>query len=326
MINRGITSVQPRQDSIIDDTTITYTGITVVIVTYNATRYIQKCLESIFSQKKAVNVVVVDNKSTDSTLSILRQHPCEVISLDENIGFGQANNIGINHALESKKCSHVFLLNQDAYLASEFFESFDSKHKAFQDSVIACLQLNGKGNALDRASEQFYLNSQSCPGFLNDTYFGQLKPIYTIEFMNAAAWIIPRRILELVGGFSPVFFHYGEDKNWINRLNFHNERLYLSSQCRVLHDRETRGKTEYQNEVFKHYSRALVTFSNPTTESSWLFFLCGYMLKIFFFHKGGLKWKRHLLLKLLQMHWPSIEKSRDKSRVANQYSFLRNND
>ena len=312
-----------RQDSIASDATTKCAGITVVIVTYNATRYIQKCLDSIFSQKKQINVVVVDNRSTDSTLSILRQHPCEVISLEENIGFGQANNIGINHALESRECSHVFLLNQDAYLAEGFFESFDSTFKTLEDSVIACLQLNGKGNALDKASEQFYLNSQSCPGFLNDTYFGQLKPTYTIAFMNAAAWIIPRRIIELVGGFSPAFFHYGEDRNWIDRLNFHNEHLYLSSQLKVLHDRETRGKTDYQNEVFKHYSRALVTFSNPVTESSWLLFLCGFMLKIFIFHKGGLKWKRHLFLKLLQVHWPSIKGFRDESRIANQYSFLR---
>jgi hypothetical protein len=44
-----------------------------------------------------------------------------------------------------------------------------------------------------------------------------VKDVYDVGFVNAAAWLVTRECLEKVGGFSPSFFHYGEDASTNNR-------------------------------------------------------------------------------------------------------------
>ena len=70
--------------------------ITLSIVTHNDADTIRKTVESILRfqpQKYSVRVLVVDNASTDGTLSILEEFPqLEIIRLPENIGFGSGHN------------------------------------------------------------------------------------------------------------------------------------------------------------------------------------------------------------------------------------------
>jgi GT2 family glycosyltransferase len=64
--------------------------------------------------------------------------------------------------------------------------------------------------------------------------------LYELPFVNAAAWLIPRKVFFDVGGFDPIFFHYGEDTNYCQRILFHNYKIGVLSQAFILHDREHR--------------------------------------------------------------------------------------
>uniref|UniRef100_UPI003CFAFC34 glycosyltransferase n=1 Tax=Campylobacter coli TaxID=195 RepID=UPI003CFAFC34 len=46
----------------------------------------------------SVRWIVVDNASTDDSVSVARAAGAEVIQLSENIGFGAANNLGFEQA------------------------------------------------------------------------------------------------------------------------------------------------------------------------------------------------------------------------------------
>ena len=48
----------------------------------------------------------------------------------------------------------------------------------------------------------------------------KLEEVYDIPFAMAAHWLVTKRCLQTVGGFSPTFFHYGEDNNYIHRVFF----------------------------------------------------------------------------------------------------------
>lgn len=65
----------------------------------------------------------------------------------------------------------------------------------------------------------------------------------TIDFVNAALWLIPCRVLRRVGGFSSLFYHYGEDVDFVHRLHYHG---YKVGYCPVYgcHDREQRVVTK----------------------------------------------------------------------------------
>src|SRR5437868_9476873 len=72
--------------------------VTVTLVTYNSGRFIRRCLESVLEQEyPQLEVVVVDNASTDGTVDILEQFAdrCSIHYNQENIGFAAAQNQAI---------------------------------------------------------------------------------------------------------------------------------------------------------------------------------------------------------------------------------------
>ena len=82
-----------------------------VVVTYNSKNYITKCLDSIRLFESSSKIIVVDNYSQDNTLDLVRQYKDIIIfENNENLGFGKANNIGIQHAMDSG-AEYIYLLN-----------------------------------------------------------------------------------------------------------------------------------------------------------------------------------------------------------------------
>jgi len=93
--------------------------VSVTIVTYNSGRFIKRCLESVLGQNyPRVELIVVDNASTDGTIDILEQFEdrCRIVYNAENVGFAAAQNQAI--ALSSGRW--VLTLNPDVLLLPGF--------------------------------------------------------------------------------------------------------------------------------------------------------------------------------------------------------------
>lgn len=216
---------------------LNYNRIFIVIVSFNGSRYIKKCLQTVGD---GFNVIVVDNCSTDETREVCREFSLfELITLSSNIGFGQANNIGINKAL-SEGAEYVFLLNQDAYLEKDCVEKLIEVHKINRDyGILSPVHLTGKGDELDYNFDCYLDNIYNSKWKL-DLLLGTVKDVYALPFVNAAGWLIPRATLEKVGLFDPMFFHYGEDDNYCQRVRYHGLKIGVVPEARLLHDREGR--------------------------------------------------------------------------------------
>ena len=80
--------------------------ILVIIVSYNFERWIDRCLGSLRESVHPVDTVVIDNCSSDSTIQLIEQRYPEVrlIKNKENLGFGRANNIGMEIAITQSGC------------------------------------------------------------------------------------------------------------------------------------------------------------------------------------------------------------------------------
>ena len=210
----------------------------VIIVTYNAIPWLSECLEN----TKPNEVVVVDNNSTDDTLNFIKANYPEITLLPqkENIGFGQANNIGMSYALK-QGADYVFLLNQDAYLEKDTIKKLIEVHKKNENfGILSPIHLNGKGDRLDQNFSN-YVNYYANPDFYSDFVLKKTLPtVYEVPFVNAAGWLLSKKCLETVGGFDPVFFHYGEDDNYCQRVLFHGFKIGIVPQVFLKHDRETR--------------------------------------------------------------------------------------
>ena len=106
--------------------------VSVTIVTYNSGRFIKRCLESVLSQGyPLMEVIVIDNASTDGTADILEQFEdrCLIRYNEENIGFAAAQNQAIGLA----DGDWVLTLNPDVLLLPNFIQAlvdagqFDSR-------------------------------------------------------------------------------------------------------------------------------------------------------------------------------------------------------
>ncbi len=84
------------------------TDLSIVIVAWNSLHVLEGCLQSIEREvlsrqddgRLEVETIVVDNGSTDGTVAAVRERYAfvELVSLDENLGFAEGNNVGLRRA------------------------------------------------------------------------------------------------------------------------------------------------------------------------------------------------------------------------------------
>jgi GT2 family glycosyltransferase len=239
----------------------------IIIVTYNALPWIDRCLQSCGNYP----VIVVDNASTDQTVAHIQTNYPKVTLLpqNKNLGFGQGNNAGISYALK-QGAEQVLLLNQDAYLVENCLEILIEKQQQNpQFGILSPIHLNGKGDALDRNFGN-YISPQKVPELISDLILNKPKEFYEVPFVNAAGWLISQKCLHTVGGFDPIFFHYGEDDNYCQRVNYHGFKVGVVTSVFLKHDRENREveKPEkysplYYEYMVRHYK---INFGNINLE------------------------------------------------------------
>ncbi len=214
----------------------------IIIVTYNAMKWIDKCLQSIEKSSIKVNVVIVDNASKDETLDyVSKNYPnVHLIINKNNRGFGQANNQGIEYAYKQGG-TNFFLLNQDAYIHEDTIEKLLQVQNKFDIALVSPIHLNGSGESLDYNFYRKVIIKEDNIQYVSDAILDNQKNYYPVFKINAAAWMLSRRCVEQIGGFDPIYFHYGEDGNYCQRLKYHKEQCVFVSGAFIQHDRVRQG-------------------------------------------------------------------------------------
>jgi GT2 family glycosyltransferase len=208
-----------------------------IIVTYNGRAWIEKCVNSLWASTLSPEILVIDNASTDNTVAYIQQHFPEVrlIHSGANLGFGKANNIGMKLALD-EGADYVFLLNQDAWIERDTINALISVHRLNSEyGIISPLHVNGDNTALEYKFIE-YIQPSECPGLVSDFIMDRLKLIYQTTFVNAAAWLISKSCLETVGGFDPLYPHYGEDVDYIQRAKYFGYKTGIVPGTKMWHD------------------------------------------------------------------------------------------
>lgn len=287
--------------------------ILVIIVTYNATPWLDRCLTSIRNSTVPLDCMVIDNQSKDNTVSVIKEKYkyCTLVESKVNLGFGRANNIGMQYAIEHNY-DFVYLLNQDAWIFSDTISTLLNVYEQNpQYGILSPLQMNADLNKLDQ-------NFQICcsPKLISDSLCCCLKDVYEIPFVMAAHWFIPIKAIHKIGGFSLSFPHYGEDHNYVHRILYHGLKIGIVPHAKAVHDREFR-KDSKSLMMRKAYLRAVVIISNPN-----LCILKNLVLQPFLLLKYGISLKSVSAIKYfvkLLFNYPAILRNR---KLSLSFAFL----
>ena len=112
--------------------------VSVIIPVYNTEQYLEQCLDSVINQTlKDVEIMLVDDGSTDSSLSICKDYAQKdkriTVLQQNNKGAGAARNKGIN---KSNSEFVIFLDSDDYYPETDILECLYNKAK--ENNVNIC--------------------------------------------------------------------------------------------------------------------------------------------------------------------------------------------
>jgi len=243
-------------------TSATGKKIYAIIISYNSEAYIDQCLISLKEASLPLDILVIDNHSTDRSAEIIRTFSnVHFIQQKNNIGFGQANNIGFQRALK-KGADYVFLLNADAWIKTGALEELVTAHEEHPGyGILSPMHLNGEGTLFDQYFYRYITELNSNGRDIVSSFYidpKRVKKIYEAQFVNAAAWLVSKKCLQKVGGFEPLFHPaYGEDIDYVNRARFHGFKIGIVCSAIAYHDREDRLNRNTTQSVVKTYHASL---------------------------------------------------------------------
>ncbi len=227
--------------------------VSVILVNYNTCKLTLEAIGSIYKLTKKINfeIIVVDNNSFDDSEKVIRYNFPDVIFIknNKNIGFGQANNKG----MEIAKGKYYFLLNTDTYLlnnAVELFFDFMEKKENSNVTVVGgdLLRANGetcvswgyfpnfklfvKGSIWRHFyKKEFYDSEVLIPVFADNI------KAYEVDYVSGANFFVRADVIEKVGGFDKCFFLYFEETELTLRIKriISDSKVLMFPLAKIVH-------------------------------------------------------------------------------------------
>lgn len=199
------------------------TCISVFIVNYNGSSFIKNCLDSLLASEITfdLDIIVIDNCSTDDSLDVLRTYKDRVRVLKNyyNSGFAKANNICADYA----KGDYYFLLNNDTITQPNTVQLMYDYMVQFSDiGALVPMLLNEDG-------------SIQCPGsFFGQWMFKSSNPV-NVSFVSGAALLIKKSVYNDIDGLDENLFFYNEDVDLSKVLRKKKLRLVYYPLAKLTH-------------------------------------------------------------------------------------------
>jgi len=235
-----------------------HTELTIIFVNWNGAAFLCRAVESVVAFPPAVEyeVIVVDNASTDDSISLLRSntaakkliesHQLRIIENKENRGFGAANN----QAFAVTDTPFVLLLNPDAEITEGAIDRLiqtvqaDSRVGAAGPKILnrdGSLQISVWRNP--PAVWDIVLSSLKLYLLLPRSVRGELllgghwdhNRERSVPMLAGAAILVRRDVIKTVGGFDERYHMYGEDHDWCLRIIRAGWLLMFEPEAVVIH-------------------------------------------------------------------------------------------
>ena len=253
--------------------------LSIVIVSYNVRSYLEACLQSVRKALEGIEgeVFVVDNHSSDDTVSVLRSHYpwVRLIENQENQGFAKANNI----AIRQSQGDYVLLLNPDTVVGEQTLRSallFMDEHPKAGGAGVMMLNTDGtRAPESRRALPTPWVSCLKMLGFTKRYYMSHLPwdAPGRIDVVSGAFCLLRKEALDKIGLLDEDFFMYGEDIDLSYRLLKAGWENWYLPYAIVHHKGKSTQKSDYRYvHIFyqamliffrKHYNHLSIFYTLP---------------------------------------------------------------
>ncbi len=278
--------------------------LSIIIVNYKNLDVTKKCIASIvqFTKGLQYEIIVVDNSPTADSKFLLHKVEPNLIYLEsQNLGFGHANNKGMNVA----QGSYILLLNSDTELIENSLLKCVNKLNAINretnsSAMLGC-QLINKDHSFQHSFFPFLKDSVflllRCTNpifykmFRTDLYYQYESNLKKVGDISGAFMMFNRELFEITKGFDTDFFMYYEESDWCrNRIKKHFG-IYYFPETKVIHIGSSSTKST-NAEVQRLVSQGLFWYKKG--KFKYLGFLLVQMINLLTFLVVGLSNKKYI--------------------------------
>ena len=249
--------------------------VTVIIVNYNVKYFLEVCLHSVMraAEGMAVEVIVVDNNSSDTSCAMVREKFPSVTLIEnkDNKGFSKANNQGVDIA----KGEYILFLNPDTVMPEDFLV----KTVAYMDAhpkagSLGPRLIDGKGDFAPDGKKSFpslsvaiFKTTGINKLFKKSAYFNKYYAVHIgeretapVEVLSGCCMLVRRSAMDIAGGaFDEDYFMYCEDVDLSYRiLKAGFENIYFPEVDLIHYKGESTKKMTLS--YVRIFNEALVTF------------------------------------------------------------------
>lgn len=283
--------------------------ISIIIVNYNADKYLSDCVTSLLSSKQAIEIFISDNGSTDNSIEWLKANyghdpRIHIIENGKNTGFSLGNNI----AIPFTRGNYLLFLNPDCTVEPETL----SRVKQVMDEnpqagMAGCLIRNS-----DHTIQPTCVRGMPTPWnslvrvlhlskwFGKSRYFKGVdlaqvelpKEITAVTAISGAFMFVRRQALLDVGLLDEKYFLYVEDLDWMMRFSQRGWKILFVPDVEITHVKGACGQAR-PFMVLWHKHKGMMRFYQKFFRQQYSLFVMGAVYAAI--------WTRFLILASISM-------------------------
>lgn len=220
--------------------------VSIIIPTWNTASTTRKCVDTIlrYHPSGSVEIIVVDNASTDNTSQHFPPHPhVHYLQNRQNLGYGKACNIGAQHATGK----YLLFLNSDMeFIDNQLLQAITYYSQHPQTGIVGPQFVNPDRTAQGSCfRHQGYLNA-----FLE---FWKNIPVYrkytptssqptAVWAISGGAVLISRPLFHKIGGWNQKYFMYYEDLELCRDVRKNHLQIIYYPQWQLIHRHGLSGR------------------------------------------------------------------------------------
>ena len=213
------------------------TPATIIILTYNSSRFIEELLKSLRDFANGAEILLVDNASSDDTVKLAKKFGSEIkiIETGSNLGFAKGNNFGANKATGE----YLLFLNPDTSFKNGKLSDMISVFEKNEKAGVVGGKLTGRDGTAEKSAGRFFnlIETLLIVLGLDEALGVRFSPskLSKVDFVSGGFMMVRSKLFKSLNGFDENFFMYIEDMEFCYRAKKSGFETYFTPDVSISH-------------------------------------------------------------------------------------------